>query len=68
MFEAVGEKWWLTYFDACVRSRLKPDAWQGRRPADHDRDDLFADYRERAGLQFRKYVFPGGIRCREARC
>jgi cyclopropane-fatty-acyl-phospholipid synthase len=58
MFEAVGQKYWPTYFDT-LRERLKP----GRRAtlqiitvADH-RWDVY-----RKGVDFiQKYIFPGGM-------
>ena len=63
MFEAVGEKWWPTYFDV-VRSRLKPDGKAGLQIITI-RDDLFAGYRERVDF-IQKYVFPGGMLPSEA--
>jgi cyclopropane-fatty-acyl-phospholipid synthase len=58
MFEAVGEKYWPTYFNA-VRNRLKP----GRKATlqiitieDHRYDGY------RKGVDFiQKYIFPGGM-------
>ena len=58
MFEAVGERWWPTYFRSVARA-LKP----GGRAVIQSitiRDDLFADYRK--GTDFiQQYVFPGGM-------
>ncbi|PKO86266.1 MAG: SAM-dependent methyltransferase [Betaproteobacteria bacterium HGW-Betaproteobacteria-12] len=58
MFEAVGERWWPTYFRTVARA-LKP----GGRAVIQSitiRDDLFADYRQ--GTDFiQQYVFPGGM-------
>ena len=71
MFEAVGERWWPTYF-ASVAQALKP----GGRAVIQSitiRDDLFADYRK--GTDFiQQYIFPGGMLpsrsefCRQAEC
>lgn len=58
MFEAVGERWWPTYFKTIAQS-LKPG---GRAVVQSItiRDDLFADYRK--GTDFiQQYVFPGGM-------
>ncbi len=58
MFEAVGERWWPTYFRTMARA-LKPG---GRAVVQSItiRDDLFADYRK--GTDFiQQYVFPGGM-------
>jgi cyclopropane-fatty-acyl-phospholipid synthase len=58
MFEAVGERWWPTYFKSVAKA-LKP----GGRAVIQSitiRDDLFADYRK--GTDFiQQYVFPGGM-------
>lgn len=58
MFEAVGERWWPTYF-ATVARALKP----GGRALIQSiviRDDLFAAYRR--GTDFiQQYIFPGGM-------
>ena len=58
MFEAVGERWWPSYFDTLKRL-LKP----GGRAAVQSitiRDDLFARYRK--GTDFiQQHVFPGGM-------
>jgi cyclopropane-fatty-acyl-phospholipid synthase len=63
MFEAVGEKWWPTYFDV-VRDRLKPGGQAGLQIITI-RDDLFAGYRGRVDF-IQKYVFPGGMLPSEA--
>ncbi len=58
MFEAVGERWWPTYF-CTVANALKPD---GRAVIQSItiRDDLFATYRR--GTDFiQQYIFPGGM-------
>ncbi|MDP3540787.1 MAG: cyclopropane-fatty-acyl-phospholipid synthase family protein [Azonexus sp.] len=58
MFEAVGERWWPTYFKT-IASALKPG---GRAVVQSItiRDDLFGDYRK--GTDFiQQYVFPGGM-------
>jgi len=58
MFEAVGERWWPTYF-ANVAKALKPGG-TAMIQSITIRDDLFADYRE--GSDFiQQYVFPGGM-------
>jgi cyclopropane-fatty-acyl-phospholipid synthase len=58
MFEAVGEKYWPTYFDT-VRERLKP----GRNATLQIitvQDRRFEAYRK--GVDFiQKYIFPGGM-------
>ena len=58
MLEAVGERWWPTYFKTLARS-LKP----GGRAVIQSitiRDDLFGTYRK--GTDFiQQYVFPGGM-------
>ncbi len=58
MFEAVGERWWPSYFQT-IAGALKP---QGNAVVQSItiRDDLFADYRK--GTDFiQQYVFPGGM-------
>jgi cyclopropane-fatty-acyl-phospholipid synthase len=58
MFEAVGERWWPTYFRS-VAQALKHN---GRAVIQSItiRDDLFADYRK--GTDFiQQYIFPGGM-------
>ncbi|MCX7180178.1 MAG: cyclopropane-fatty-acyl-phospholipid synthase [Proteobacteria bacterium] len=58
MFEAVGERWWPTYFKTLAQA-LKP----GGRAVIQSitiRDDLFDEYRQ--GTDFiQQYVFPGGM-------
>jgi cyclopropane-fatty-acyl-phospholipid synthase len=58
MFEAVGEKYWPTYFET-LRARLKP----GRAATLQIilvRDERFDAYRN--GVDFiQKYIFPGGM-------
>jgi cyclopropane-fatty-acyl-phospholipid synthase len=58
MFEAVGEKYWPTFFET-VRDRLKDDGRAGLQIITI-RDDLFAEYRRRSDF-IQKYVFPGGM-------
>lgn len=58
MFEAVGERWWPTYFKTIAKA-LKPG---GRAVVQSItiRDDLFGEYRK--GTDFiQQYVFPGGM-------
>ena len=58
MFEAVGERYWPTYFNA-LRDRLKPGAsatLQIITVPDH----RFATYRKRVDF-IQKYIFPGGM-------
>jgi cyclopropane-fatty-acyl-phospholipid synthase len=58
MFEAVGERWWPTYFRTMANA-LKPE---GRAVIQSItiRDDLFANYRK--GTDFiQQYIFPGGM-------
>ncbi len=58
MFEAVGEKYWSTYFGKIAKV-LKP----GGRAALQIitiKDDLFERYRKRADF-IQRYVFPGGM-------
>lgn len=58
MFEAVGERYWPTYFDT-VRERLNPGA-QASIQMITISDDLFDSYRK--GSDFvQKYIFPGGM-------
>ena len=64
MFEAVGERWWPTYFNA-VRDRLKPGGRAGLQVITI-RDDLFPHYRRRVDF-IRKHVFPGGMLPNETR-
>ena len=58
MFEAVGERYWPTYFDK-IREVLPPGGRAGLQIITI-RDDLFEDYRSRADF-IQKYVFPGGM-------
>jgi cyclopropane-fatty-acyl-phospholipid synthase len=58
MFEAVGERWWPTYFDALARL-LAPEG-RALIQTITIRDDLFARYRR--GTDFiQQHVFPGGM-------
>ncbi|HEX5802127.1 MAG TPA: cyclopropane-fatty-acyl-phospholipid synthase family protein [Azospira sp.] len=58
MFEAVGERWWPTYF-ASVARLLKPEG-RALIQTITIRDDLFARYRR--GTDFiQQQVFPGGM-------
>jgi len=58
MFEAVGEKYWPTYFD-CVRERLKPGA-RATLQIITIANERFEKYRK--GVDFiQKYIFPGGM-------
>ncbi|MCH2164721.1 MAG: cyclopropane-fatty-acyl-phospholipid synthase family protein [Marinovum sp.] len=58
MFEAVGEKYWPTYFGA-VRDRLKPGA-NATLQIITVADQRFEAYRK--GVDFiQKYIFPGGM-------
>lgn len=58
MFEAVGERWWPTFFRV-VRQRLKPGGKAGLQIITI-RDDLFEGYRRRVDF-IQRYVFPGGM-------
>jgi cyclopropane-fatty-acyl-phospholipid synthase len=58
MFEAVGERYWPTYFDK-IHSVLKPNGQAGLQIITI-KDELFEDYRSRADF-IQKYVFPGGM-------
>lgn len=58
MFEAVGEKYWPTYFDA-VRARLKSGA-KATIQVITVPNDRFARYRENVDF-IQKYIFPGGM-------
>lgn len=64
MFEAVGERWWPTFFRA-VRDRLKPGGLAAMQIITL-RDDLFDRYRRRADF-IQRYIFPGGVLPSEAR-
>ncbi len=58
MFEAVGERWWPTYFKTLANA-LKP----GGRAVIQSitiRDDLFADYRKNTDF-IQQHIFPGGM-------
>lgn len=58
MFEAVGEKYWPTYF-SCVKNRLNSGAIAGLQiitVADH----IFESYRKSVDF-IQKYIFPGGM-------
>jgi len=58
MFEAVGERWWGSYFDS-VRRLLAPEG-RALIQTITIRDDLFARYRR--GTDFiQQHVFPGGM-------
>lgn len=58
MFEAVGEKYWPTYFET-VRDRLKPGA-RGTFQIILVQDERWDAYRR--GVDFiQKYIFPGGM-------
>ena len=58
MFEAVGERFWATYFKT-VRDRLKPN---GRAVIQSITiaEEVFARYRETSDF-IREYIFPGGM-------
>ena len=58
MFEAVGERYWPTYFDK-VASSLKPGGRAGLQIITID-EQLFEGYRRRADF-IQKYIFPGGM-------
>jgi cyclopropane-fatty-acyl-phospholipid synthase len=58
MFEAVGERYWPTYFGK-VRDLLKPGGRAGLQIITI-RDEFFATYRRRADF-IQKYIFPGGM-------
>jgi cyclopropane-fatty-acyl-phospholipid synthase len=58
MFEAVGERFWPTYFDK-VHQLLKPGGQAGLQIITI-RDDLFDAYRRRPDF-IQKYIFPGGM-------
>lgn len=58
MFEAVGEKYWPTFFST-VRDRLTEGGRAGLQVITI-RDDLFEEYRSRSDF-IQKYVFPGGM-------
>lgn len=58
MFEAVGEKYWPTYFNK-IHDILAPGGQAGLQIITI-KDELFADYRSRADF-IQKYIFPGGM-------
>lgn len=58
MFEAVGEKYWPTYFGK-IHDLMKPDGRAGLQIITI-RDSLFEAYRSRVDF-IQKYVFPGGM-------
>jgi cyclopropane-fatty-acyl-phospholipid synthase len=64
MFEAVGEKYWPTYFDK-IRERLAPGGRAGLQIITI-RDELFDHYRRRSDF-IQKHIFPGGMLPSEAR-
>jgi cyclopropane-fatty-acyl-phospholipid synthase len=64
MFEAVGERYWPTYFQK-IHDALSPGGRAGLQIITI-RDELFAGYRSRADF-IQKYVFPGGMLISERR-
>jgi cyclopropane-fatty-acyl-phospholipid synthase len=58
MFEAVGERWWPTYFKTVAKA-LKPE---GRAVVQSItiRDDIFPEYRRSTDF-IQQYIFPGGM-------
>ena len=64
MFEAVGEKYWPTYFKT-VHDRLKPGGRAGLQIITIQ-DELFEGYRKRADF-IQRYIFPGGMLISESR-
>ncbi len=58
MFEAVGERYWATYFKT-VRDRLKPNGRAVIQSITID-EEVFARYRETSDF-IREYIFPGGM-------
>ena len=58
MFEAVGERYWPTYFDK-VRGSLKPGGQAGLQIITI-RDELFEHYKRTPDF-IQKYIFPGGM-------
>ena len=64
MFEAVGERYWPTYFQK-IHDVLAPGGRAGLQIITI-RDELFDDYRSRADF-IQKYVFPGGMLGSETR-
>ena len=64
MFEAVGERYWPTYFDK-VREVLVPGGRAGLQIITIQ-DRMFHEYRRRADF-IQRYIFPGGMLPSEAR-
>ncbi|WP_309088000.1 cyclopropane-fatty-acyl-phospholipid synthase family protein [Phenylobacterium sp.] len=64
MFEAVGERYWPTYFGK-IRESLAPGGRAGLQIITI-RDELFDRYRRRADF-IQRYIFPGGMLPSEAR-
>jgi cyclopropane-fatty-acyl-phospholipid synthase len=64
MFEAVGERYWPTYFDK-IRDVLAPGGRAGLQIITIQ-DRMFEDYRRRADF-IQRYIFPGGMLPSEAR-
>ena len=58
MFEAVGERYWPTYFSK-IRNALRPGGRAGLQIITI-RDEFFEDYRASADF-IQKYIFPGGM-------
>ncbi len=64
MFEAVGERYWPTYFGK-IRDVLAPGGRAGLQIITI-RDEFFSTYRRRADF-IQKYIFPGGMLSSEER-
>ena len=64
MFEAVGERYWPTFFDR-LHARLTPGGRAGLQIITN-RDDLFEQYRSRVDF-IQKHIFPGGMLPSETR-
>lgn len=58
MFEAVGERWWPTYFKTLAKS-LKPGG-KAVVQSITIRDDIFPEYRHSTDF-IQQYIFPGGM-------
>lgn len=58
MIEAVGEKYWATYFDT-VSAHLKPGGWFGLQAITMPHDRMLAS--RHAYTWISKYIFPGGL-------
>lgn len=58
MIEAVGEKYWPTYFDT-VSDHLKPGGWFGLQAITMPHDRMLAS--RHAYTWISKYIFPGGL-------